>query len=155
MRTRSSWREVNGEYGLTLAGDCDFGGENTMIAPIIGGVVGAAVFAFILYTGWERMLTRWRDTEDPLQRAAQVVVAALSNLGLLGLLTAGGGAVATFLVYREDNVLLMTLALVSGGVFIGSFVLGFLLALFITGASGGRPSQKSRPREKRRRKKRR
>lgn len=62
-----------------------------MIAAIVGGVVGAAIFAFILYTGWERMLTRWRDTDDPLQRAAQVVVAALSILGLLGLLTAGGG----------------------------------------------------------------
>jgi hypothetical protein len=53
-------------------------------------VIGAAIFAVILYTGWERMLTRWRDTEDLLQGVAQVVVAVLSNLGLLGLLAAGG-----------------------------------------------------------------
>ncbi len=126
-----------------------------MIAPIVGGVIGAAIFAFILYTGWERTLTRWRATGDPLQRAAQVVVAILSNLGLFGLLTAGGAAVATFVDSGQDNPLLINLALVSGGLFIGSFVLGLLLALFITGAGRGGPSQKSRPREKRKRKKRR
>jgi len=29
-----------------------------MIAPIVGGVIGAAIFAFILYTGWDRTVTR-------------------------------------------------------------------------------------------------
>jgi amino acid transporter len=115
-----------------------------LIAPIVGGVIGAAIFAFILYTGWKRALTRWRETDDPLQRAAQVIVAVLSNLGLLGLLAAGGAVVATFLVFRRDDPLLTTLALAGGGLFIGSFALGFLLAIFITGASGGSPSQKSR-----------
>jgi len=126
-----------------------------MTAAIVGGVIGAAIFVGILYTGWERMLTRWRDTEDPLQRAAQVVVSILSNLGLLGLLTAGGAAAASFLASGQDNSLLNTLALVSGGLFIGSFVLGFLLALFITGARGGQPPPKSRSPQKRKRKKRR
>lgn len=126
-----------------------------MAAAIVGGVIGASIFVVILNTGWKRMLSRWRETEDPLQRAAQVVVAILSNLGLLGLLTAGGAAVATFLVSGQDNAFLNTLTLVSGGVFIGSFALGFLLAFFITGARGGRPPEKSRSREKRKRKKRR
>jgi hypothetical protein len=120
-----------------------------MIAAIIGGVIGAAVFAVILYTGWERMLTRWRDTEDPLQRAAQVVVAALSNLGLLGLLAAGGASLATLLVSQQNSALLTALALVSGGLFISSFAVSFLLALFITGISGGRSPQKSQSPDKR------
>jgi hypothetical protein len=97
-----------------------------MIPTIVGGLVGSVIFAFILYTGWKRTLTRWRETEDPLQRAAQVIVAFLSNLGLLGLLTAGGGAVATFVVSGQDNLLLINLALVGGGLFVGSFVLGIL-----------------------------
>jgi hypothetical protein len=117
-----------------------------MIAAIIGGVIGAAVFAVILYTGWERMLTRWRDTEDPLQRAAQVVVAALSNLGLLA---AGGASLATLLVSQQNSALLTALALVSGGLFISSFAVSFLLALFITGISGGRSPQKSQSPDKR------
>lgn len=30
-----------------------------MITPIVGGVIGAAIFAFILYTGRDRTVTRW------------------------------------------------------------------------------------------------
>ncbi len=126
-----------------------------MIAPIVGGVIGTAIFAF-LYTGWDQTVTRWRETEDPLLRAAQVVVAILSNLGLLLLLlTAGIAAVASFVVYREDNPLLVTLAAIGVGLFIGSYVLGFALALFITGADRAAPSQASRSRTKRKRKKKR
>jgi hypothetical protein len=131
------------------AEDCDFGGENIMIAAIIGGVIGAAVFAFILHIGWERMITRWRDTEDLLQRVAQVVVAVFSNLGLLGLLAAGGASLATLLVFQQNSALLTALALVSGGLFIGSFALSFLLALFITGVSGGSSPQKGQSRDRR------
>ncbi|UCC85654.1 MAG: hypothetical protein JSV81_12395 [Anaerolineales bacterium] len=126
-----------------------------MIPTIFGGLVGAVIFAFILYTGWKRTLTRWRETEDSLQRAAQVIVAFLSNLGLLGLLTAGGAAVATFVVFGQDNLLLINLALVGGGLFVGSFVLGILLALFITAARGGSPPKTRRSHKKRTRKKRR
>jgi uncharacterized protein (DUF2062 family) len=125
-----------------------------MIAAIVGGVIGVAIFAFILYTGWQRTLTRWRKTEDPLQRAAQMVVAILSNLGLLGLLAAGCAAATEFLVSGQENSFLITLALISGGLFVGSFVLGFLLAIFITGISGGQLPQASRSRRKRKRKKR-
>lgn len=125
-----------------------------MIAPIVGGVIGAAIFAFVLYTGWDRTVTRWRETEDPLLRAAQVVVAILSNLGLLLLLTAGIAAVVSFVVYREDNPPLVTLAAIGVGLFVGSYVLGFLLALFITGADRAAPSRASRPRTKRKKKRR-
>jgi uncharacterized protein (DUF2062 family) len=124
-----------------------------MIAPIIGGVIGAAIFAFIFYTGWERTVTRWRETEDPLLRAAQVVVAVISNLGLFIVLTAGSAAVATFVASRQDDPLLINLALVGAGLFIGSYVVGILLAVFITGAGGNVP-QKSRSRAKREGKKR-
>ena len=126
-----------------------------MIAPIVGGVIGAAIFAFILYTGWDRTITRWRETEDPLLRAAQVVVAILSNLGLLLLLTAGIAAVASFVVYREDNSLLVTLAAIGAGLFIGSYVLGIVLAVFITGADRAASPQKSRSHTKHKRKKKR
>jgi hypothetical protein len=56
---------------------------------------------------------------------------------------------AVFIVSGQDNPLLITLMLVSGGVFIGSFLLGFLLALFITSSSGGAPPPRSRSRRKR------
>jgi uncharacterized protein YacL len=129
--------------------------ENIMIAPILGSVIGAAIFAFILYTGWQQMVTRWRGTEDPLQRAAQVVVAIISNLGLLLLLVAGTAALATFVLDRQDAPLLITLATVGAGLFVGSFGLGFLLAVFITGAGETSPSPRSQSRTKRKRTKRR
>jgi len=76
------------------------------------------------------------------------VVAILSNLGLLLLLTAGIAAVASFVVYREDNPLLVTLAAIGAGLFIGAYVLGFLLAVFITGAGRAAPPQKSKSRSR-------
>jgi len=126
-----------------------------MVASIVGGVIGAAIFAFILYTGWDRTVTRWRETEDPLLRAAQAVVAIISNLGLLLLLAAGIAAVASFVVYRADNPLLLTLAAIGVGLFIGSYVLGFVLALFIRGADTAAPSKAGRSYTKRKRKKKR
>ena len=72
------------------------------------------------------------------------MVAILSNLGLLPLLTAGIAAVASFVVYREDNPPLVTLAAIGAGLFIGAYVLGFLLAVFITGAGRAAPLKKAR-----------
>ncbi|GAB4534930.1 MAG: hypothetical protein Kow0063_18550 [Anaerolineae bacterium] len=126
-----------------------------MIAPILGGLIGAAIFAFILYTGWQRTVTRWRETGDPLQRAAQVVVAIISNLGLLLLLAAGSAALATFVVHRQDAPLLIALAAIGLGLFVGSFVLGFVLALFITGMGAASPAPRRHSPAKRKRKKRR
>jgi hypothetical protein len=120
-----------------------------MVGAIVGGIVGAALFAFIMVTGWKRIVSRWRATEDPLERAAQVVVAFLSNLGLLMLLAAGGGAVGAFADSTQGNQLLLTLALVGAGLFVGSFGLSFFLALFITGGGAGKPAKNKRGRTKR------
>jgi hypothetical protein len=126
-----------------------------MLGAIVGGIVGAGLFAFILYTGWQRTLRRWRATEDALQRAAQVVVGFLSNLGLLVFLVASGAAVGTFLDCTQNNQLLLTLALVGAGLFVGSFVLSFFLALFITGVGASKPAESKRGHAKRKRKTRR
>jgi hypothetical protein len=120
-----------------------------MLGTIIGGIVGAGLFAFILITGWQRTLRRWRATEDALQRAAQVVVGFLSNLGLLVFLAAGGGGVGTFLDSTQDNPWLLTLALVGAGLFVGSFALSFFLALFIAGAGTQAQNKQGRAKHKR------
>jgi uncharacterized protein (DUF2062 family) len=120
-----------------------------MVGAIVGGVIGAALFAFILYTGWERTVRRWRATESRLQRAAEVVVGFLSNLGLLMLLAAGGAAAGTLLGSVQPDQLLFILALAGAGLFVGSFVLSFFLALFITGAGAGMHAQNKRGRAKR------
>jgi hypothetical protein len=125
-----------------------------MVGAVVGGVVGAALFAFILYTGWEQTVRRWRAADNRLQRAAQVVVGFLSNLGLLMLLAAGGAAGGTLLASTQPDQLLFILALAGAGLFVGSFVLSFFLALFITGASAGKPAQTKRGPAKRNRKKR-
>jgi hypothetical protein len=126
-----------------------------MIAATVGAVLGAAVFALILYTGWERTISRWRATEDSLQRAAQVVVAVLSNLGLLALLTAGGAALAAFVAAGRDNPTLLTVMYAGGGLFIGALMVGFLLAVFIAGAGQASLRPRSTSRSRGQRKKRR
>lgn len=125
-----------------------------MVGAIVGGVIGAALFAFILYTGWEGTVRRWRAADNRLQRAAQVVVGLLSNLGLLMLLAAGGAAGGTMLGSAQPDQLLFILALAGAGLFVGSFVLSFFLALFITGAGAGKPIHTKRQPAKRNRKKR-
>jgi uncharacterized protein (DUF2062 family) len=125
-----------------------------MVGALVGGVIGAALFAFILYTGWDRTVRRWRATGNPWQRAAQVVVGFLSNLGLLMLLAAGGAAAGTLLDSTQHNQLLLILALAGAGLFVGSFVLSFFLALFIAGAGAGTPAQSKRRPAKRNHRKR-